>query len=69
MTRTICTWVVGAALFSCSSTTRIHMEEVEVNGGAAGEAPTSTSTEDAANAGGSSAATGPGAGGGASDGR
>ena len=72
MTRTIVTWVVGAALLACSSTTRIHMEEVEVNGGAAGEAAdtggSSGDASSAAQATGTSAGHG-GAGGSSSNGK
>ncbi|HEY6725036.1 MAG TPA: hypothetical protein VI197_13460 [Polyangiaceae bacterium] len=40
MTRTIVTWIASAGLLGCTYTTKIHMEEVENNGGAAGEAAT-----------------------------
>ena len=60
MIRTIVTWIVGAGLLGCTYTTKIHMEEVENNGGAAGEASTteeSTDTGDSTAAGGNHAGT------------
>jgi len=52
MTRAIFTWFAGVGLLACTQTTRLHMEEVEDNGGAAGEGQTADAD---ANTGGSSA--------------
>jgi hypothetical protein len=67
MTRAIFTWTLGAWFCACSSTTKLHIEEIELNGGAAGETST---PDDETNTGGSAAgADAADAGAGASAGR
>lgn len=46
MTRAIFTWIAGVGMLACTQTTRLHMEEVEDNGGAAGEAQTADGDAD-----------------------
>jgi len=46
MTRAIFTWFAGVGMLACTQTTRLHMEEVEDNGGAAGEAQTADGDAD-----------------------
>lgn len=77
MTRAMFTWIAGVGLLACTQTTRLHMEEVEDNGGAAGEAQTADgdaesggSSADAATADDNDAATAQGGvGGGVGDSR
>jgi len=58
MTRAIFTWFFGVGLLACTQTTRLHMEEVEDNGGAAGESQTADADADTADASTGAATTG-----------